>query len=111
MPIQGLLFVIALIGCGSVFQRFRRKELGRFGALLWFLVWIVLGIVALMPNLTARLAKALGVGRGADVAIYASLVLLFFLIFRCMVTIEKMRREITALTRALALKDRDLPPS
>lgn len=107
MPIQAILFFVALLGCYGVLSRFRRKELSPGALALWLVLWAGVGVVALVPNSTARVAQLLGVGRGADVAVYLALVILFFLIFRCMVALEKMRREITVLVRALSLRDKD----
>ena len=61
-------------------------------------------VVTIQPNLTARVAELLGVGRGADVIVYASLAALFFIVFRLMVKIEKLNREITKVVRNDALK-------
>lgn len=103
MPIQIILVIVALVGLGAVIRRFQKKESSWFSLVVWFFLWLAVGIVALVPNSTAHVAKFLGVGRGADVAVYAALVILFFTVFRCLVALEKMRRDITLLVRRLAL--------
>ena len=60
--------------------------------------------MVIQPDLTSSLAKLFGVGRGADVVVYLALVGLFFMVFRLMVKIEKLEREITKVVRNKALK-------
>jgi hypothetical protein len=103
MPIQIILVFSAVLGALSVVLRFRSHEVTRASLVAWLAVWSAVAIVAIVPNSTAQVAKIVGVGRGVDLVIYASLVILFFLVFRCLVTIEKMRREITVLVREIAL--------
>jgi hypothetical protein len=106
MPIQIILVLSAVVGILSVVLRFRSHEVTRASLVVWLAVWLAVAIVAIVPNSTAQVAKIVGVGRGVDVVIYASLVILFFLVFRCLVMIEKMRREITVLVREIALQRR-----
>lgn len=104
MPIQIILVLSAVVGALSVVLRFRSHEVTRASLVAWLTVWSAVAVVAIVPNSTAQIAKIVGVGRGVDVVIYASLVILFFLVFRCLVMIEKMRREITVLVREIALQ-------
>ena len=59
----------------------------------------------LKPDFTTFIAQSLGIGRGADVIIYASILILFYLLFRTHILIENLRHEVTQVIRALALKD------
>jgi hypothetical protein len=61
--------------------------------------------VVLRPETATFLARSLGVGRGADVVIYLSVAALFYLQFRLFGRLEDHERQITALTRELALKN------
>ena len=103
-PIQAVLIVFFLLAIIKVVSRYRSAELTLKESVAWVIFWVVAGVVAIQPNLTADVAKLLGVGRGADVVVYASLVALFFIVFRLMVKIEKLNREITKVVRNDALK-------
>ncbi len=59
----------------------------------------------LAPEFTSYVAQFVGIGRGADVVIYLSIALLFYLIFRISIAIEETRREITELVRKIALEN------
>lgn len=104
MPIQIILVFSAVVGALSVVLRFRSHEVTRASLMVWLTIWSAVAVVAIVPNSTAQIAKIVGVGRGVDVVMYASLIILFFLVFRCLVMLEKMRREITVLVREIALQ-------
>ncbi|MFA6105191.1 MAG: DUF2304 family protein [Patescibacteria group bacterium] len=103
-PIQALLILIFLIAISKVFMRYRSEDLSLKETVVWILFWVLAGVVVIQPNLTARVAEMLGVGRGADVVVYISLVVLFFIVFRLVIKIEKLNREITKVIREKALK-------
>jgi hypothetical protein len=105
--IQIVLIIFFLFAFSRVIMRWRSQELS-FGALfLWSVFWIVAGIVVVTPNITFYFAHLVGIGRGADLVVYGSLAVLFFIVFRLMVTVERQKREITKLTRRIALGDQE----
>lgn len=105
MIIQILLIIFFLFALIKVIGRFRAGDLTKMGLVLWSLFWLIAAVVALLPNSTAYLAKLVGIGRGADLVVYVSLVGIFFIIFRLMVKIEMLNKDITKLTRKIALQD------
>ena len=105
--IQILLVLFALYAIGRTFFQFRSGHVGKGGVVFWTLFWLLVGVVALMPQTTDIVARFVGVGRGADLAIYLSLIALFFLIFRIFVKLEHVEREITTVVRKLALKEEE----
>ena len=108
--IQLVLIVFAAFGFGAAIQRFRRGGLSRLQLMLWSLLWIGIIAVVLRPETASFLARSLGVGRGADVVVYLSIASLFYLQFRLFGRLEDHERQITTLTRELALKDLDEGP-
>lgn len=101
--IQLILIIFFLFALSRVVMRWRAKELSLGALILWSVFWIVAGIVVVTPNITFYFARLVGIGRGADLVVYISLALLFFIVFRLMVTVERQKREITKLTRVIAL--------
>ncbi|MBI2551629.1 DUF2304 domain-containing protein, partial [Candidatus Uhrbacteria bacterium] len=61
------------------------------------------GVAAALPKTTEIAARFVGVGRGADLAIYVGMLVLFFLVFKLFVKIEEVEREITKVVRKEAL--------
>ncbi len=76
------------------------------GLVMWLIFWVSASFVVAMPDFTYYLARLVGVGRGADLIVYISLVILFFVFFRLMVKQEKLNRDITKLTRKIALNEK-----
>jgi hypothetical protein len=68
-------------------------------------IWIGAAIAIAIPGLVQSVAEVLGIGRGADVVLYLSVLgflwVAFYLYARCL----RLEREITALTRHLAIRD------
>ncbi len=106
--IQILLTIFFLFALVKVIGRWRAGDLSLVGMVWWSIFWISATVVVLLPNSTATLAKLVGIGRGADLVVYVALAGIFFIIFRLMIKIELLNKDITKLTRKIALKDKDL---
>ncbi|OIO52592.1 DUF2304 domain-containing protein [Candidatus Uhrbacteria bacterium CG_4_10_14_0_8_um_filter_58_22] len=104
--IQVTIIAFALFAVWRTVIKFRSGELGRFHLVLWLLLWAAAGFLVALPQATSWLAVLAGVGRGVDVAIYLSVVVLFYLTFRLFVRLEKIEHDITLLVREMGLKDR-----
>jgi small membrane protein len=98
-----LLAVILLMALHAISQR-RRREIGLVQLVAWLAVWLGGAVVVVFPDLSTRLAARFGVGRGADLVIYVAIPILFYAVFRLLIRTERLNREITELTRALALE-------
>lgn len=105
LPIQIMLLVFVLFAASRAVLQFRGGTI-RFGALtFWLLIWAVALVAIFYPEETTRLAKILGIGRGVDVVVYASIAILFYLVFRLHVYLENIRTEISRLIREVAIKE------
>jgi len=62
---------------------------------LLFIIW---------PNLTNAIAQKLGVGRGADLIFYISILIFWFVILKLYVRIRRLEHLFTAFIRADAIK-------
>lgn len=99
-----VLVFIAFIILRVLF-RFSRKELTSRETILWSLFWVVSGFLVGFMKKTDVLAQQFGIERGADLFIAISIVIGYYIMFRVFVHIERIERDITTLTRKLALKD------
>ena len=106
MVIQILLVIFFLFALIKVVGRFRAGDLSKGGLVWWSLFWVVAGVVVMLPNSTAYFAKLVGIGRGADLVVYVSLVAIFFMVFRLMMKVEMLNKDITKLTRKMALGEK-----
>ncbi len=103
--IQVVLVLLGLFGLARTIVTVKRRTISFRSSMLWFPLWTAIIIVAVLPNTTVVLAHLMGVTRGADLAIYLALVLLFLLLFRVFSRIEGLERQMTKLVRAQALDD------
>ncbi len=104
-------FAFVLVLFAALFVTWRRAKqnvISRIEAFGWSVVWIAAIAVVLLPQTTTVVANFFGVGRGVDFIIYASVITLFFLVFKLFVAIDGFERKLTDLVRKDALKD--LPP-
>lgn len=105
MLIQILLSLFLIFAFIKVIGRFRAKEISYWSLIFWLLFWIVVAMVVWQPNLSTELANRLGVGRGTDLVMYVSVAVLFYLMFRQTVRLEKMEKNVTKIVREIALRN------
>lgn len=103
--IQYLIILFALFAVGRVFVQYRRGNVSIKWLVFWILFWVLTGLVVWLPQTTEIVARFVGVGRGVDVAIYLSIPMLFYFVFRLFVRMENMEREMTILVRKIALTE------
>jgi hypothetical protein len=82
-----------------------RSKYKKTSLLAWFCLWILVLISVWIQNSLTIFANFLGIGRGADLAFYIAILVLFFFIFRIYTRLEKIDRKITDLTRNDALQN------
>jgi hypothetical protein len=101
VPLLAVLFVRSLISMG----RGRHRRFSAVAAL----VWLGASITVLRPDVTAVVARAMGIGRGTDVVLY------FFLIFFLAASLYFYNRviqldsAITKIVRQAALREAHPP--
>jgi len=105
MPIQILLTLVLLIALAVTWKRAKENVIRKREAFLWSLVWIIAAVVILLPETTSFVANLLGVGRGVDLVLYASVVVLFFLVFKLFTSLDRLEKLLTDIVRKDALRD------
>lgn len=88
-----------------IFLKYKNQEIVFKHFVAWILFWLATIIIIIFPDLTVAPANWLGIGRGADLVVYLSLIFIFYLLFRFLLRLEKMEKEITMLVRENALND------
>lgn len=107
MLIQIILLLFFLFAWSRTFKRYRLKEIKGKELFIWTLFWLAAGLVVVFPNSTSTIAKIVGIGRGADLVVYISLALIFYILFRIFYRLEKIEKNITKIVRELALKEEE----
>lgn len=103
MTLVQLLVIIFIAFAGSrVILRFRDKAIGYGEFFFWSSIWALILLIVFQPSLADRTALFFGVQRGTDIMFFASIVLIFYLLFRLYVKLDKLDRDITLLTENIS---------
>ena len=103
-----LQIIVSLFVVLILFKLFKQKYKGKISLTVfstWFLLWLAVLVVFWQPETASYLANFLGIGRGADLIIYLSIVVVFYLLFRIFVRLNKIDTEITKIVRQDAIKN------
>ncbi len=103
-PIQIIIIIFAVFALSRTYLRLHDNKITKGEFILWTFVWISVVIVAFIPEVIVALSDFFGLGRGLDLAILTSVILLLYLIFKSYVRIEMIEQDLTELIRKLALE-------
>jgi hypothetical protein len=106
MIFQILIVLFSIFAIASLFSRAQKSKMSFRSTAFWIFFWIVGDIAVLWPNSTTILANILGIGRGTDLVLYVSVVVLFFLLFRLHIKIESISRDVTKVVRKNAIDEK-----
>lgn len=105
LPLQIIVTLFVILVVFRLTKKYKDSILKTSEFIGWMIIWIIVLVVFWLPQTTSYLAFFLGIGRGVDLAVYVSILLLFYLIFRLYLKIDKQQREITKIVRHLAIED------
>lgn len=97
------LIVFSLFAIARAKKQYEKRQASWYWAVVWSLMWVVVILVALMPQGTDAIATYVGVGRGADLLVYVAVVFLLYANYRSLVRQQKMSEDITELVRKIAV--------
>lgn len=101
--IQILIVAFVLFAMWRTVGRFRAGDVSWRWFALWLLMWLAIGLAALLPQTTEWFARLIGVGRGVDAVLYASVIFLFYIAFRLFLRLERLEQEISRIVQAIGL--------
>jgi hypothetical protein len=94
--LAGFLFVGSLAAMA-------KGWLSRREGLIWAAVWLAAGTTVAWPRVTAVIARALGIGRGADLLLYCSVIAMIIGFLMMYSRLRAVRRDLTLLVRRVAI--------
>lgn len=106
MSIRLIIILFSFFVLGKIYSKFKKQELSKVEASLWFVLWLGVLFATLLPHATDILALYLGIGRGADLLVYLSIVVIFYVIFAIYIKTRKIENNITKLVREIAIKEK-----
>jgi hypothetical protein len=104
LPVQIVFGAFLLFAVSRVLLRLKDGTLSLKNFIFWTSLFVIALVGVIKPELTTLVAQQLGINRGSDVVVYASILLMFYLIFRTNILLENLRHDLTELVRKLALK-------
>ncbi|MFA5188469.1 MAG: DUF2304 family protein [Patescibacteria group bacterium] len=107
MIIQIFLILFIIYVVIKVALRYRDKIISLQEFVLWTIFWFLVGFVVILPDTTSMVANIVGVGRGVDLVTYISILILFYLVFRILVRMDKIDKDVTKIVRKIALGSKD----
>jgi small membrane protein len=104
-PFQRIaLLAVGLLAALSLHAGGRRPG-NRGTVALWLALWCSAALALLRPDLTQRVAGAVGIRRGADLVFYCAVLAMLGGFFVVSLRLRQHSRELTLLVRHLALRD------
>jgi hypothetical protein len=97
----GLLGALALITLSAGVRGTVRKRV----VLFWLALWALGATTIVWPRSTALAAHALGIGRGADLLLYLSVLVMIAAFFYTYTRFKRVERQLTLLVRRLAIQN------
>ncbi len=101
--IQWAVIIFASFAWSRVLLRFKDKRLTPGELLFWSGIWGAAIVIAVLPGIAAFISEWVGIRRPIDVAVYAGIILLFYMLFRLYVRVEQIDRNVTKLVRSIAI--------
>lgn len=105
--IQIFTIVLAVLILIKTVADFKKNKITLLVFLFWAILWLIIIAVATLSQVANFLDDVLGKGRGIDAVVYFSILLIFYILFRIVTKLEKIESNITAITRKIALRDKD----
>ena len=99
-----IVIIFALFAFSRVLLRFKDNAISWRKFLFWTLIWIVLMVVTLLRRKLGFIADLTDIGDPFKVVAILSIIMLFYLVFRLYVQLDKTEQDITKLTREIAIK-------
>ncbi len=105
MMIYPIVFsLIPLIAIIYLYHKISQKKSPGF-YILWVIIWLFIIIFAFVPELSGYVASFFGIDRGLDFLLIVAVVLMFYLIFKLYMKIDKLQQDITKIVREIALNN------
>lgn len=98
LPILAVMILATVLAIG------RRRLAPRFGA-VWIALWVAASVGVLDPDILARIATVLGIGRGVDLVLYVSILVFFIAFFLVYLRFRRLDEQMTQIIRHLAIRD------
>jgi hypothetical protein len=106
---QWIAFVVLAVPFALTVTLTVRRTIAPRVGFAWGLLWIAAAVLIARPELTAILARALGIGRGTDLVFYFAILAMVFGFFTVYVRMRRIESDLTKIVRELAIRSAEQP--
>ncbi len=105
--LQFLIIIFSIFVLLKARKRYKQNELSERVFVLWLLFWLSVIFITLWPRTTDFIAQTLGIasGRGVDLAVYVSVPILYYAIFRIIAKLDRIEKNQTKIIRHIAISE------
>lgn len=104
---QIIALIIIAFFLSRLYWQKQKNYIGFNEFLFWLIFWLLAAAVIISLKFIDRLVANLGfTGSGIEVLLYLSAAVLFYLIFRLRLRLEKIEKDLTKIVKHIALKDK-----
>jgi len=102
-----IAFIIIALFLSRLFWQKQKKQITANEFIFWSCFWILAAVLVIGLQWIDKIVANLGFSAsGIQTLLYLGIVVLFYLIFRLSMKIEKIEKNITKIIREIALKDK-----
>ncbi|MBU0666503.1 MAG: DUF2304 family protein [Nanoarchaeota archaeon] len=101
-----IAIMFSVFALSRTILRYKDKKVKVREFILWIAIWVCMIIVAIIPKAFGKISRFFGIQRTVDFLIYASIIVLFYLLFRILVRIESLEQNITKIVRDISIRKR-----
>ncbi len=102
--LQIVVVIFAVFAWSRALLRLRDRKISFWEFVFWTIIWAAVAVTSLLPQTADIVSDFFGVSRPIDLAVYVSILLLLYLVFRLYVKQEQQVQETTKLVRTIAIK-------
>ena len=102
-PIQIIILIIIALIIIKTWQKYRQQSITIREFFLWVGFWLMVSLVIVFNEATNFIAHLLGIGRGVDLIFVVSTIVIVYVIFKILLRLEKIEKNITKIVRQIAL--------
>lgn len=97
------IFILAVLN--RILSKYKEKRIPKSEVIVWFVFWFIAAGAIWWPKTTDKLAQLVGVTRGVDLIVTASVAVIFYLLFKVFSHLHQIDRQLTKLVRNLSLQE------
>lgn len=99
--------IIMILIFTSILYKFLRRSSSLFDVCFIVFLYAIALTFLLRPTLLIEISNFVGIGRGVDLFLYIAIFVLFALVFKLLLIIDKNRQDISKLNRKLTILLKD----